>query len=97
MPDEVTKRIGFVLKLVQLGQAPPEIKYLGNRLAGVREVRVTGADGNGFFRFAYAHVDGKIVGLHCFKKQTNKTAAGDIEKIQVRLAEYNKMMGNSRK
>jgi phage-related protein len=79
LPREAVREIGHQLDRVQRGLEPDDWKPLGSLgkgVHGVREIRVSDADGT--YRSAYvAHFDGVVVVLHCWQKKTRATSAAD--------------------
>ncbi len=76
--------LGHQLFRVQCGLDPDDWKPMITVGSGVREIRVTGADGA--FRTIYlATRADAIYVLHCFQKKTPKTASRDIELARTRL------------
>lgn len=77
-PDGVRRMAGFQLDRVQHGGEPDDWKPMPSIGAGVREIRVRGADGA--FRVVYvAKLGDAIHVLHCFQKKSQKTSKEDIE------------------
>lgn len=83
-PGQVMDDLGHQLYRVQCGLDPDDWKPMAVVGAGVREIRVTGADGA--FRTLYlATRKDAVYVLHCFQKKTQKTAARDIELAKSRF------------
>ncbi|MEK6750527.1 MAG: type II toxin-antitoxin system RelE/ParE family toxin [Pseudomonadota bacterium] len=69
---------GYQLDKVQQGDNPTDWKPMPLIGAGVREIRIT--DANGIFRVIYvAHDDDAVYVLHAFQKKSQKTSLLDIE------------------
>ena len=83
-PATVVDDLGHQLFRVQCGLDPNDWKPMTGVGPGVREIRVTGNDGA--FRTIYlaTRPEGVYV-LHCFQKQSQKTATRDIELAKKRL------------
>ena len=77
-PRGARRAAGFQLDKVQRGLDPDDWKPLKTVGAGVNEIRVR--DGAGAFCVLYiARLANAVYVLHCFKKQSRQTSAGDIE------------------
>jgi phage-related protein len=76
-PAMVRRIAGFQLDRAQHGENPDDWKPMGSIGAGVREIRVRGADGA--FRAIYvASLGDAIYVLHCFQKKSQRTSKEDI-------------------
>ena len=77
-PRSARRNAGFELDKVQRGLDPDDWKPMKTVGAGVNEIRVR--DAAGAFRVIYvACLADAIFVLHCFKKKSQRTPAGDIE------------------
>jgi phage-related protein len=77
-PRSARRNAGFELDKVQRGLDPDDWKPMKTVGAGVNEIRVR--DAAGAFRVIYvARLADAIFVLHCFKKKSQRTPAGDIE------------------
>jgi phage-related protein len=83
-PEEVRANLGADLRRAQNGDRPLDSKPMAPALPGVFELR--DADKDAWYRVLYAQLGGGIYVLHCFKKKTRKTPAGDIEIARKRLS-----------
>ena len=77
------QRIGFELWQIQQGKAPSDSKPMGPVGGAVWELRVRAG---GAYRLLYVAAFAEAVYvLHCFEKQSRKTARPDIELARARL------------
>lgn len=84
-PAEARREIGTELFLVQRGVEPTDWKPMASVGAGVREIRIRLR--SGAYRLLYVvESDTAVYVLHAFKKTTQKTARGDIDKARARYA-----------
>jgi phage-related protein len=91
-PRSARREVGFQLDKVQRGHDPDDWKPLKTVGAGVNEIRVR--DAAGAFRVVYvARLADAVYVLHCFKKQSRQTSAGDIELARGR---YKQLMWRNR-
>ena len=82
-PDEVRWQAGFQLHKVQSGLEPADWKPFDIIGPGVKEIRIK--DPSGAFRVIYvAKFEEAIYVLHCFRKQTQATAACDTNIVDTR-------------
>ena len=73
----VRRIAGFQLDRVQHGEDPDDWKPMRSIGAGVREIRIRGA--NGAFRVIYvANLGDAIYVLHCFQKKSQRISKEDI-------------------
>lgn len=85
-PEEVRRRAGFQLDLVQRGLEPDDWKSLRSVGPGVMELRVR--EVQGAFRVVYiAKFADAVYVLHAFQKKTRRIAPLDLELIRNRHAE----------
>ena len=83
-PRGARRAAGFQLDKVQRGLDPDDWKPMKTVGAGVNEIRVR--DAAGAYRVIYfARLANAVYVLHCFKKQSRQTAAGDIELARSRF------------
>mgnify|MGYP003334528680 FL=1 len=91
-PRGARRAAGFQLDKVQRGLDPDDWKPMKTVGAGVNEIRVR--DAAGAYRVIYfARLANAVYVLHCFKKQSRQTAAGDIELARSR---YKQLVWRSR-
>lgn len=77
-PDAVRREAGFQLDRVQHGRDPGDWRPMTSIGAGVREIRIRGADGA--FRVIYvAKFAEAVFVLHCFQKKSQKTSREDLD------------------
>ena len=77
-PRSSRRNAGFQLDKVQRGLDPDDWKPLKTVGAGVAEIRMR--DAAGAYRIIYiARLADAIFVLHCFRKKSRRTSAGDIE------------------
>lgn len=77
-PEEARQSAGYQLDQVQRGRDPDDWKPMSTVGSGVREIRIREA--SGAFRVMYvAKLGDAIYVLHCFQKQTQKTAQSDLD------------------
>ena len=87
-PISARREGGFQIDRLQQGLEPRDAKPFSAVGPGVYEIRVSDA---GTFRIMYvAKFSEAIYVLHCFKKKTQKTSAGDIELAKQRYRELMK-------
>jgi phage-related protein len=83
-PEEARANLGADLRRVQNGDRPLDSKPMAPVLPGVFELRDD--DKDAWYRVFYTQQRGVVYVLHCFKKKTRKTPAGDIEIARKRLS-----------
>src|ERR1700722_1184268 len=83
-PEEVRANLGADLRRAQNGDRPLDSKPIAPALPGVFELRDD--DKDFWYRVLYAQLGGVVYVLHCFRKKTRKTPAGDIEIARRRLS-----------
>ncbi|HCX69359.1 type II toxin-antitoxin system RelE/ParE family toxin [Parvibaculum sp.] len=82
-PPPAREAAGFQIYLVVLGRDPDDWKPMKGIGAGVREIRISGADGQ--FRVVYvAKFDEAIHVLHAFAKKTQKTPQRNLDMAAAR-------------
>ena len=83
-PSAVREDLGFRLYLLQQGKMPLRSRSMKSIGDGVFELKEQ--DSHGWYRVIYTiQVKGKIYVLHCFKKQSAKTAQPDLDLAKHRL------------
>jgi phage-related protein len=82
-PEEARANLGADLRRVQDGDRPLDSKPMAAALPGVFELRDD--DKDSWYRVLYTRLGGVVYVLHCFRKKTRKTPAGDIEITRKRL------------
>lgn len=91
-PRSARREAGFQLDKVQRGYDPDDWKPLKTVGSGVNEIRVR--DAAGAYRVVYiARFAHAVYVLHCFRKQSRQTSAGDIELARSR---YKQLMWRNR-
>ena len=85
-PAAARRKAGFQLFLVQQGEDPDDWKPMSDVGPGVKEIRIREKDG-AFRVFYVATFQRAIFVLHCFKKKTQQTSAGDKELAKRRYKE----------
>ena len=84
-PPDARRDAGYQLDRVQRGLDPFDWKPMSSVGLGVREIRIR--DQSGAFRVMYvASRPESIYVLHCFQKQTRRTAKRDLELARSRFA-----------
>jgi phage-related protein len=83
-PEEARANLGADLRRVQNGDRPLDSKPMAPALPGVFELRDD--DKDAWYRIFYTQQHGIVYVLHCFKKKTRKTPAGDVEIARRRLS-----------
>lgn len=77
-PPPARENAGFQIYLVELGRDPDDWKPMKGIGAGVREIRIAGADGQ--FRVIYvAKFEEAVYVLHAFSKKTQKTPQRNLD------------------
>ena len=77
-PPPARENAGFQIYLVELGRDPDDWKPMKGIGAGVREIRIAGADGQ--FRVIYvAKFEEAVYVLHAFAKKTQKTPQRNLD------------------
>jgi phage-related protein len=77
-PQAARYRAGYRLKLVQLGEEPPDWKPMPSIGIGVRELRIW--EETGTYRVVdVARFEEAVYVLHCFEKKSGKTPRAAIE------------------
>ncbi len=83
-PEPIRVDFGFQLYLLQRGMLPTKSRPMKSIVMGIFELKERDADG--WYRVIYTmEVKNKIFILHCFKKQSAKTAKRDLELAKSRL------------
>lgn len=83
-PADIRQDYGGELQRLEEGKKPLHSKSMGDVLPGVREI--LNEDKDFWYRLMFWLNEGWIYVLNCFKKDTNKTSKGDIQKAKERLA-----------
>ncbi len=87
--------MGYELALVQEGKDPSDWKPMKIVGPGVKEIRVSDADG--IFRSLYVtNLGDKVFVLHCFQKKTQKTAQADIDLASKRLGDLHRELNGAK-
>jgi phage-related protein len=85
-PDPIKEELGFRLFCLQLGKMPLRSRPMKSIATGVYELKEQ--DHQGWYRVIYAlQFKSKLYILHCFKKQSAKTAKADLELARQRLGQ----------
>ena len=85
-PEVARRAAGFQIDRVQRGYDPDDWKPMASIGKGVRELRIR--EEAGTFRVIYlAKLEEAVYVLHCFQKQTQRTATSDIELARSRYKE----------
>jgi phage-related protein len=88
-PASARREAGYQLDKVQNGRDPSDWKPKPDIGSGVRELRIR--DPSGAFRVIYiARLQDAVYVLHCFQKETQKTARTDIDLAVKRFRELMK-------
>ena len=83
-PVSIKEDLGFQIYLLQQGRMPRKSRPMKSIGSSVYELKEQ--DHRGWYRVIYTvQIKGKIYVLHCFKKQSAKTASADIELAKSRL------------
>jgi phage-related protein len=82
-PDGVKNDLGYALYQMQLGQTPPDRKFVQTVGVGVYELRE--GDARAWYRVLYTRREKVIQVLHCFEKRSNAIEQKDIETAKARL------------
>jgi phage-related protein len=83
-PNAIKEDLGFQLYELQKGKQPQKSRPMKSIGQGIFELKEQ--DHQGWYRVIYAiHIKNKIYILHCFKKQSAKTAKLDLELAKQRL------------
>ena len=95
-PQGSRREAGFKIDRVQHGHDHFDWKPMATVGQGVREIRLR--DESGAYRILYvARFEDAVYVLHCFKKKTQKTPAGDIGLARLRYKELMDRVRRSRK
>lgn len=82
-PRQARRDAGFEIDQLQRGLKPTDWKPMPSIGRGASEIRI---EEEGFFRVIYVAKFADVHILHCFQKQTNKTATRDIKLAKARYA-----------
>lgn len=83
-PESSRQEMGFQLDRVQQGKEPDDWKPFNTVGPGVREIRVT--DAEGIYRAMYvAKFPEAVYVLHCFVKKTEATSKSDVDLAKKRF------------
>lgn len=83
-PDGVRQDLGVELRRLQTGLLPIHFRPMPSIGKGVYELKEQ--DGRSWYRLVYlAKIRGRIYVLHCFRKQSGKTAKSDLSLASSRL------------
>ena len=85
-PQNARYDAGYQLEKIQLGEQPDDFKPMPSIGKGVEEIRIR--DASGAYRIIYtARRAEAVYVLHCFQKQSQATAASDIELARARFSQ----------
>lgn len=91
-PTAARTAAGHQIDQVQRGLDPDDWKPMKTIGKGVREIRVSEADG--IFRVVYvASIDSKVYVLRCFQKKTQATSKADIDTARERYKALQQALG----
>lgn len=89
-PPLVKQKAGHQLRQVQGGSEPIDWQPMNSIGQGVREIRISDADGA--FRVIYVvNIGNRIYVLHAFQKKSRKTAKKDLDLAKQRFADLRRI------